>query len=470
MIHSSAIHSGCGVAFSLVDAAEGLMALAPEWQTLWDRTPDAAYAMGPAHARRCWDEVARPAGGRLACVVGRQDGRLVLVWPLVRERPAKRAGDGPGAWHERLRHRLVPLSPAGTDYAGPLVEPGPARPERLRALLGFLRRQSGAMGVDVLHLPYVRGGVAQDDVAQDDVAQDDVADGAETQGVIVQGVDVRYVEAHGSVPACTAEAPLEAALRALPSPTHRTSDAAPLVRWRRIAGVVEEWDGYYATLGRATRKVQDKKRRQLAAAGRVGFELVVEPERRRALLAFLLEHKRHWAARTGKAGPWLFAPAYERFLVGLSDDAQVEPGREAGLVLFVLTLDDRPLAVQAAAVGHRVDWIIAAHHAEEGHRSPGVLLNEHCLRWAHARGLDVDMGPGQEANKLFWARHEATATGTWSVALSPWGAAWVLGMGARARLGRLRRHLRGRRTEALRARGGAAGTGQSAPAAGPTPG
>ena len=74
-----------------------------------------------------------------------------------------------------------------------------------------------------------------------------------------------------------------------------------------------------------------------------------------------------------------------------------------------------------ALIGH-VDWIIASFATQLARFSPGTILNEHCLKFALERGLNVESGAGNEENKRFWSRNDAHETVNFRIALSPWGA------------------------------------------------
>ncbi len=190
-------------------------------------------------------------------------------------------------------------------------------------------------------------------------------------------------------------------------------DVAPYASWQPG----DSWEQYYASLGASWRKVQNKKRRHLQALGELRFEIVRDPERLPGLVEWLMREKRVWAGRAGKRGPWLTSPQYESFLRQLGTERAVGAG-----FVFLLTLDGEPIAAQFAIEGERhIDWIIAGFSAAMAGHSPGMVLNEHCLRYAHDAGLRVEMGAGREANKLLWSRGAAHATLDYRIALTRFG-------------------------------------------------
>ena len=62
------------------------LALAPEWDALWASVPGAYASQGFGWSLAGWRTTARPRGRRPHIVTMRQDGRLVLVWPLTLHR------------------------------------------------------------------------------------------------------------------------------------------------------------------------------------------------------------------------------------------------------------------------------------------------------------------------------------------------------------------------------------------------
>ena len=177
------------------------------------------------------------------------------------------------------------------------------------------------------------------------------------------------------------------------------------------------WEQYYASLSASGRKVQNKKRRQLQALGELRFEIVDDPRLLPDLIRWLLREKRIWGDRVGKHGPWLASGDYEQFLIQLATERAVGTG-----FVFVLTLDGVPVAAQFAIEGEcHIDWIIAGFSAAMAGHSPGMVLNEYCLRYAIDHALRVEMGAGREHNKLFWSGDSAHATRNYRIALTRFG-------------------------------------------------
>lgn len=130
--------------FEIVERPERLAALEPEWRALYARLPSPSYALSFDWIWTGWECIARPRGRRLFIVVGRQDGRPVLIWPLVVHRR------GPV-------HQAQWLGSETSEYRDVLVEPGPAAAAWLDAAWALVRAQSGA---DILYAHYVRDDAA----------------------------------------------------------------------------------------------------------------------------------------------------------------------------------------------------------------------------------------------------------------------------------------------------------------------
>jgi CelD/BcsL family acetyltransferase involved in cellulose biosynthesis len=127
-----------GVGLQLLTTGEELAALAPDWDELAGRCPGYYLSQTYPWAEAAWRHVAQPAGRRLHCLVLRDAGRLVAVWPMVASR------DG-GA------RVLQPLGFEGSEYSHPLVEPGEQQAARIEQLL----RAAGRLG-DAVELIHVR--------------------------------------------------------------------------------------------------------------------------------------------------------------------------------------------------------------------------------------------------------------------------------------------------------------------------
>ena len=348
-------------------------------------SPEAVAGIRPQ-----WDALWERAGGSYAqaptaCLAA---WRRVLQ-PLGGRLAVAASFDGDelvALWPLHVRRRglwrvLSQVGPMAAEFSNVLVEPGALARARVAALWSAVGRSSTA---DLAIVPFV--------------------DPTTPLGAVL-GADRRVVAAD--------------------------RDTAPYVAWRDG----ETWDGYYRSLSASYRKVQNKKRRQLLELGDMRFEVVSDPARIAALIAWMLREKRAWADRADKRGAWLSSPSYEAYLADLA----TERNSAAEFVVFLLSHDDEPVAAQFAMVGRRhVDWMMASFASRLARFSPGTILNEHCLRFAHERGLNVESGAGREENKLFWSRNDVHETVNFRLALSPWGAvgerAGRLAAQARARL------------------------------------
>ncbi|MFC5395495.1 GNAT family N-acetyltransferase [Bosea vestrisii] len=130
---------GVGFSVEILGGRDAFLALKPEWDMLFARA-GLPHQLFQRHAfLRHWCDHYLPAGERLCLVVGREAGRLVMLWPLVRRR--------------RLGLELVRLMGAPVAQFGDiLVEPGSRREHWLERGWEALRRH----GIDLVELRLVR--------------------------------------------------------------------------------------------------------------------------------------------------------------------------------------------------------------------------------------------------------------------------------------------------------------------------
>jgi CelD/BcsL family acetyltransferase involved in cellulose biosynthesis len=119
-------------------------ALKPEWDELYRKSSDPYYSQSFEWCRRAWTEVGRPRGRKLHILVGAEDGRVVLIWPLA-------------LYRRFLWSFACPLGPETSEYSSVLVEDSPEADRRTSAAWQQLRHTAPC---DVLLLPFVRDGSA----------------------------------------------------------------------------------------------------------------------------------------------------------------------------------------------------------------------------------------------------------------------------------------------------------------------
>lgn len=117
-------------------------ALKPEWDELYRKSIDPYYSQSFEWCWRAWREVGRPRGRKLHCLVGAEDGRVVLIWPLA-------------LYRRFLWSFACPLGPETSEYSSVLVEDSPEADRRTAAAWQQLRYTAPC---DVLLLPFVRDG------------------------------------------------------------------------------------------------------------------------------------------------------------------------------------------------------------------------------------------------------------------------------------------------------------------------
>lgn len=119
-------------------------ALKPEWNELYRKSIDPYYSQSFEWCWCAWKEVGRPRGRTLHCLVGAEDGRVVLIWPFV-------------VYRRFLWSFARPLGPETSEYSSVLVEDSPEADRRTAAAWQQLRHM---VPCDVLLFPFVRDGSA----------------------------------------------------------------------------------------------------------------------------------------------------------------------------------------------------------------------------------------------------------------------------------------------------------------------
>ncbi|MDY0885795.1 GNAT family N-acetyltransferase [Dongia soli] len=338
---------------------ERFRALKPDWDDLWQRSENAGAFQSFDSCLKIWETIAAPAGRKLCCVLGWDEGRLIAVWPLV-------------IYRRHLWIYLRPLEINDAECSSALIDDAVDQTQWIAAAWEILRRQSGA---DIAILPHFK------------------------QASALAGILQRH---------------------------HFEEEAGVAVHVPLRAE--SAWESYYASLSKSHRRDHAKSARRLSELGQIDVK-VVEPGDRRGplLIDWLLAQKRAWAERVNKKGAWLYAQGFRDFLVAYHADEEASPACQ----LMELTLNGEPLAVQLYFCGKVIlHAVIAGFDMRYQKQSPGVLLNQHLLRWAMQRRLDCYLGLGAEQNKKFWSRNEVVEIKSYRISVSWWGraATWLRSM------------------------------------------
>jgi CelD/BcsL family acetyltransferase involved in cellulose biosynthesis len=126
----------------VVTSEQELRALQPEWDALHAGARGAYYSLSFAWCLCGWETVAKPRGRILHCIVGTDEGRIVLVWPLVRQ-------------HRATWSIIRPLNGESSEYSDVLVEDTPDADSRVARAWDFVKDSHAC---DILRLPFVREG------------------------------------------------------------------------------------------------------------------------------------------------------------------------------------------------------------------------------------------------------------------------------------------------------------------------
>ncbi|MFM0738798.1 GNAT family N-acetyltransferase [Paraburkholderia xenovorans] len=241
-----------GAVHEIITDEAGFRALQPEWDELWTRA-GGWYYQAFGNCRIAWDQVAKPLGRKLHVIVRREQGRAVLIFPLVTYRRA-------------LWTYLIPLCSESADFTSILVEDNARTAELVEDAWQVARTRCGA---DFVHMPYL-------------------PDRTDLYRLAMQ-------ERHPVIREHT--------------PSYFANLHEESARY--------DWKGFCETLGRLHGNKPGKVEQRLAAAGKVRVDVIDshDPVRIAASVDALLTWKRMWGERVGKHGHWLYSEHYRNFLV-----------------------------------------------------------------------------------------------------------------------------------------------------------
>lgn len=124
----------------IINETQALKALQPEWKDLCARVPGHRYNQTFDWLWRGWECVLSKKNRKLHVIVGRWDGRAVLIWPVV--------------VHNHFAWQMLGLLGSDpTECPDVLVEPGP---ETLKWLHAAWKIITYGSGIDVIDFRYVR--------------------------------------------------------------------------------------------------------------------------------------------------------------------------------------------------------------------------------------------------------------------------------------------------------------------------
>jgi CelD/BcsL family acetyltransferase involved in cellulose biosynthesis len=286
-------------------------------------------------------EFAFENGARIAVVIVRDGQGLSALWPLA-------------IYREGLLRVARPLSCGSNDeYGVPLVHSragSKALPELLRAAMG--------VHADILEVRFVR-------------------------------MDSAFQQALEALKHSWLRPFVPARLRELPG---------YLITLKEF----QRWEDYSATLSKSLQAKMRAHLRQLAAHTRPEFGWCNTAEDAEAVLTWLFTNKQRWAISRGFNTQYLMDERARDFFIALARRVDLS---KTPFVAY-LKLDGRPVAASVNLLGQDVcEGFITTYDETLGSCSPGHLLQEFCVKWAHANRRDFDLRPFYAAYKARWANH-----------------------------------------------------------------
>jgi CelD/BcsL family acetyltransferase involved in cellulose biosynthesis len=201
-----------------------------------------------------------------------------------------------------------------------------------------------------------------------------------------------------------------------------------------------DWASYKRSLSKHYESNVARKTRRLHEQGKVTADIVRGVPT--PAIEWLFLQKRKWSERTNKRGHWVFSSRYQEFVTKLF-------ASDPRFLVFVLKLDDAPIAVKLAAIGSGFASTMMITYDDKYERfSPGSILDEFMMRHifenyqdSDGRHLDIDFGPGLEHFKLHWSRGNVHPTKSFIMAASRSGLAKLRIDQSRVRIQRLATRL-----------------------------
>lgn len=238
--------------YEIISDENALRALQAEWDDLWARAKGYHY-QSFAFCWIAWEQVAKPNGRALRCVIRRDAGRLAMVWPLV-------------TYRRLLWTYLIPLCPESADYSRVLVEEHARTATWIDDAWRIARERCGA---DFVHLPYLHESTELYRLA------------SKTGPFIIQERNDSYVA--------------------------KLSDES--TRY--------DWPSFCDSLGTLHERKPGSIARRLAKKGELDAQLLdpADTQRIATTIDRMLEWKLGWSERAGKHGHWLDSVHYRNFLV-----------------------------------------------------------------------------------------------------------------------------------------------------------
>jgi CelD/BcsL family acetyltransferase involved in cellulose biosynthesis len=238
--------------YEVITDEQAFFALQAEWDDLWRRAKG-SYYQSFAFVWIAWQQIAKPKGRVLRCIVRRHERVLAMVWPLV--------------MHQRfLWSCLTPLCPDAADYSGMLIDEHLQPAVWIEEAWLVATRECRA---DIMHLPFVH-------------------------------------EASG----------LYRVAAKAPSVVATTRNDAYVAKLSEECGH-HDWTSFCASLDTMGEKKPGSVARRLGRKGKLDTQVIDPSDRRTiaSIIDVMFEWKLNWADRVGKHGRWLDSMEYRKFLV-----------------------------------------------------------------------------------------------------------------------------------------------------------
>jgi CelD/BcsL family acetyltransferase involved in cellulose biosynthesis len=164
------------------------------------------------------------------------------------------------------------------------------------------------------------------------------------------------------------------------------------------------WEDFAATRSKSLFVDLRRHLKRLNAKGQTEIGWCKTADDAQAVLNWMFANKRHWAMTRQFHTKYLMSDAVRDFFIELAHrvDLSTMP-----LVTFI-KLDGVPIAASLNLVGPRYfEGIITTFDEAFSDCTPGNVMHEFCMKWAHEQGRDFDLRPVFSTYKARWANRTA---------------------------------------------------------------
>lgn len=177
------------------------------------------------------------------------------------------------------------------------------------------------------------------------------------------------------------------------------------------------WEDFAATRSKSLFVDLRRYMKRLTGKGQTEIGWCKTAEDAESVLMWMFANKRHWAMSRQFHTKYLMSDAVRDFFIELARRTDLS---SMPIVTFI-KLDGVPIAASVNVVGPRYfEGVITTYDERFSDCTPGNLMHDFCMKWAHANGRDFDLRPVYSTYKARWA-DQVSDLSTQLIFLTPLG-------------------------------------------------